>query len=240
MISAATSSSSRRRARGPSAGIVQRLEDPAELQLRLQHGATRRLGGVRGDHELERHLARAAGLLLRLDATRGEPPERLGERFPRDPLLALVAAPAAHPVPRLGDVGELEIEAERTQDGRRPLLAERAHAGSERRSVGRRARAPGLTSEVPDALDIGQQILAVLLDEHPPERIAHEADVPSQGVVPAARRARGALVGSGARHEPKPMGSPSEDSTHRNRHIRGRAAAVERRTRRITPRCGAR
>ena len=69
---------------GPERGIVQRLEDPAELQLRLQHGATRRLGGVRGDHELERHLARAAGLLLRLDATRGEPPERLGQRFPRD------------------------------------------------------------------------------------------------------------------------------------------------------------
>ena len=129
-------------------------------------------------------------------------------------------------MPRLGDVGELEIEPERAQDGRRPLLVERAHAGRERRSVGRRARAPGLTRELPDALDIGQQILAVLLDEHPAERVTHEADVPSQGVVPAARRARGAGSSAAVLDIAEAYGSPSEDSTHRNRHIRGRAAGV--------------
>ena len=103
-------------------------------------------------------------------------------------LLALVAAPAAHAMPRLGDVGELEVEAERAQDSRRALLVERAHAGRERRAVGRRARVPGLAREVPHALDVGQQILADLLDEHAPERVADEAHVAPQRVVAAARR----------------------------------------------------
>ena len=70
----------------------------------------------------------------------GEPAERLGERLARDPLLALVASPAAHAMPRLGDVGELEVEAEGAQDGGRAFLVERAHAGRERGPIGRPSR----------------------------------------------------------------------------------------------------
>ena len=112
-------------------GIVERLEDPAEVQLRLQHGAARRLGGVGGDDELERHGLRAAGQLGRLDAAAGQPAERLGERLARDLLLALVAAAAADAMPRLGDVRELEVQPERAQDRRRALVVERADVGRE-------------------------------------------------------------------------------------------------------------
>ena len=41
--------------------VVERLEDAAELQLGLQHGAAGGLGGMRGDHELERDVCALAG-----------------------------------------------------------------------------------------------------------------------------------------------------------------------------------
>ncbi len=142
----------------------------------------------------------AARQLVRADASFGQPAERLGQRLARDALLALVAPPAAHAVVGLGDIGELEVQPEGAQHGRRALVVERAHAGRERRLVGRRSRCPGLAGEPPHALDVGQQLLAVLLDEHAAERIADQADVAPQRVVAAAALARGGVVGAGARH----------------------------------------
>ena len=110
--------------RGRERGIVVRLEDAAELQLRLQHGASRRLRRMRRDHELERDGLGTARELGGLDAARRQQAEGLRERFARDLLLALVAAPAAHAMPGLGDVRELEVEAERAQDGGRALAVE--------------------------------------------------------------------------------------------------------------------
>ena len=188
-------------------GVVECLEDAAELQLGLQHRAARGLGGMRGDHELERDVARAPGKLGRLHAALGQLAERLGERFPRDALLALVATPAAHAMPRLGDVGELEVEPERAQDSGRALLSQCPHAGRQRRLIGRRAGVPGLARKAPHALDVGQQILADLLDEHAPERVADQADVAPERVVGPDLATCGRIVGGGARHGSKPMGS---------------------------------
>ena len=130
----------------------------------------------------------------RLDAAAGQPAERLGERLARDLLLALVAAAAAHAMPRLGDVRELEVQPERAQDRRRALLAERADVGREGRVIGRRAGLARLARELAHALDVGQQILAVLLDEHAPERVADQAHVAPQG--PSRRLARDAAESS--------------------------------------------
>ena len=71
--------------------------------------------------------------LGRRDAAAGEAAERLRERLARDQLLVLVAAAAAHAVPGLGDVGELEVEPEGAQDGGRALVVEVAHVRSRAR-----------------------------------------------------------------------------------------------------------
>ena len=219
MISAATPSSSWRRPLGGERGVVERLEDAAELQLSLQHGAAGGLGRVRGD---ARARARRRGARRASSAGStplvGEHAEGLGERFARDLLLALVAAPAAHAMPRLGDVGELEVEAERAQDRSRALLVERTHAGRERRPVGRGAGVPGLARQAPDALDVGEQILAALLDEDTPERVADQADVAPQRVVATAQRARGRIVGGRCSTCPQPRASPRAHARAVARH----------------------
>ena len=185
---------------GREGGIVERLEDAAELQLRLQHRAPRGLGGVGRDHELERDALCAPGERGGLDPALLQPAERLCERLARDPLLALVASPAAHAVPRLGDVGELEVEPERAQDGRRAVAVEGAHEARERRVIGLRAGLPRLARELAHALDVGQQLLAVLLDEHAAEGVADQADVAPQRCVAPATAQGGGVVGADIRH----------------------------------------
>ena len=120
--------------------------------------------------------------------------------------LALVAAPAAHAVPCLGDVRELEVEPEGAQDGGGALFAERPHAGRERRLVGCRAGAASCAGEQADALDVGQQLLADLLDEYAAERISDQPDVTPERVVVTARGALGPIVGRSGGHAAKPRG----------------------------------
>ena len=88
-----------------------------------------------------------------------------------------VLAAAADPVLLLGDVRELEVEGEGAQDARLPLGRQRRDRGTqlvERRPASRLAR------ERPHPLDVGEQLLALLLDEHPPEQVAEQADVAPQ------------------------------------------------------------
>jgi hypothetical protein len=89
----------------------------------------------------------------------------------------LVLAPPPEAVVLLREVRELEVERERPQD--LGLAVERQAPDSirepgTRRSPARGACAPG---ELPDALLVGEQSLAALLDEHPSERLAEEADI---------------------------------------------------------------
>ena len=100
--------------------------------------------------------------------------ERVGERLARHPALGLVLAAPADPVVLLGDVDELEEERERPQDGTLTLEAERGDRVAERtpRSAGAR-----VARERADPLLLVEEVLALLLDEHPPEQVAEEAHV---------------------------------------------------------------
>ena len=120
-----TSSSSRRRAAGASAGSSSASR--MRLSCSCACSTVRRAASVgcaviTSSSETAGARARQLG---RLDAAAGQPPERLGQRLARDLLLALVAAAAAHAMPRLGHVRELEVQPERAQDGRRALAVER-------------------------------------------------------------------------------------------------------------------
>jgi hypothetical protein len=79
----------------------------------------------------------------------------------------------------LGDVRELEVEGERAEHAR---LAREGQLGDgiAKIAVGlARTRSP---RECADALDVLEQLLAVLLDEDAPEQVAEEAHVAPQDV----------------------------------------------------------
>ena len=148
--------------------------------MRLEHGAARRLGRMGGEDELDPE-PRAGRLQRRLvDAGAVELGERIGQRLARHPPLGLVLAAAADAVMLLGDVGELEEQRERAQDGPLPIepegrdrLAERAPRASGARVAGKGA----------DPLLVVEEILALLLDEHAPEQVAEQAHVGAESGV---------------------------------------------------------
>ena len=151
--------------------VVQLLEQRADAQVRGEHRAPRGLGRVRGQHELERDALR------RLVA---ELQERVGERLARHSLLVQVLAPPPHAVMLLRDVRQLEIERERPQHA--SLLRVRQLLDRRTQLVERRP-APGPARQPPDVLDVREQRLVLLLDEHPPEQVAEQADVPPQRCI---------------------------------------------------------
>ena len=76
--------------------------------------------------------------------------------------------------------------------------------------IGRRAGFARLARELAHTLDVGQQILAVLLDEHAAERVADQAHVAPQGRVAAGRGTlRGRRRGSRASRKPKSSPRPA-------------------------------
>ena len=80
----------------------------------------------------------------------------------------------------LGDVRELEVERERTEDARLPLERQAGDCGSEIVLWCAVARCP---RERAHAFDIREERLVLLLDEHLPEQVAEHADVtPERGV----------------------------------------------------------
>ena len=90
MTSSASAASTRRRRAGVSDGVVELRQQPAEPEVRGEHRASRRLGRVRGQHELEREAARGSFELGAVDVRLHEPGDRLRERLARDALLVLV------------------------------------------------------------------------------------------------------------------------------------------------------
>ena len=115
-----------RRLDAPPAGgrqrrIVELCEKSAQAQMGGEHAAPCRLGRVCGQHELEREPARGALELRLLDPSLPEAGDRLRERLTRHPPLVLVLASAAEAVVLLGEVRELEVDAERPQNERLAL-----------------------------------------------------------------------------------------------------------------------
>ncbi len=100
---------------GREIGVVELAEQEAEPEVGSQDRSASRLGGVSGEHELERDAGGGAGEALVVDpggCELGEGRvERLAQRLP----LVLVLAPAAEPMVLLGEIGELEVEAEGTE-----------------------------------------------------------------------------------------------------------------------------
>ena len=148
---------------------------------------------MRGEHELERDA-----LLQQLLRHAVEPREGRRERLRRHAPLVGVLAAAAHPVLLLGDVRELEVDGEGAQDARLAVDRQRRHRRAqlvERRPSARLAR------ERPHPLDVGEERGVLLLDEHPPEQVAEQADIAPQ------RRVRGSVAN---RHETRVGNGPRE------------------------------
>ena len=175
--------------------------------MRGEDGAPRRLGRMRRQDELERDA------LLDLPLAHAvEQLERLGERLARDELLVRVLAPPAHAVVLLRDVRELEVEGERAQHARLPRHRKRLDRVVELVPARAAARGP---RERADVLDVLEQPAALLLDEHPPEQVAEQPDVPPQ------RRVGSTLV-------PHSHGSSLETGRSGRRCAGGRQRVAER------------
>jgi hypothetical protein len=134
-----------------------------------------------GEDELERAAAGRPRQLVLWDASGFELRDRRVERLPRRLPLALVLPPAAQSVMLLGEVGELEVQPESAQHLRASLVGKSAYGFCE---VGARPwlpRGARLARELADPLDVGEQVLALLLDEDTPEDLAQEPDVAAEG-----------------------------------------------------------
>ena len=168
------------RAVGDLLALVERRQERAQPRLRLEDGATRRLGRVRSEDQLERDVLGGRRQRLVADPALLQPPERVGERLPWDPVTALDVAAAAHAVLLLGQVGELEEERERAQDLGLPLEAELADGPGELGAHRRVAGLAGPAGDAPDLLLLREQLLALLLDHDTAEQVSEEADVAAE------------------------------------------------------------
>ena len=92
----------------------------------------------------------------------------------------LVGAPAPQPVVLLGDVRELEEDAERPQHDGLALERKRRDRLLERLALPAAARP---ARERADPLDEVEYFLPLLLDEHAPEEVAEQADVRTQAGI---------------------------------------------------------
>ena len=165
--------------------VVELREQAAQAEMGREDGSPRGLGRVCGEHELERELPRRAFELRGLDGRLAQARDRLRERLARCPLLVLVLAAASEAVVLLGEIRELEVDAERAQHERLPFEVEPPDQPTQLlalRGPARRPRAPG---EEADPLLLVEQVLALLLDEDPAQ------DVPEQTDVTPERRVRG-------------------------------------------------
>ncbi len=178
---------------GRETGVVepiQQLRDPAVLR---EDRPRKRLRGMRGEDQLDRHAARRGLHLVGRDALPLEQRQCLGERLTRIAALELELAAAPNPVMLLGDVREVEVDGERAQDDGLRLDVERRDRLRERsRSAG--VAAATEPREQAHALFEAIELLAFLLGEHATEDLAEQADVRAERRV--------GRVGRGAAHRP--------------------------------------
>ena len=193
---------------GRDARVVEQPQLLGDADVREEHGAARRLGRVRGEDKADR---RAEGAVVERAV---EPLERILERLPRDASFVCVFAEPSQPMMLLGEVRELEVEAEGAEDQRLLARAQPRIDLHDRARVARCARIPA------DALDELEQPLTFLLDEHRAEdrpqhadvaaerggRIRHVAAARSAVRVPSGRR-RHRARSSAARRAPAPAAS---------------------------------
>ena len=181
MISSASASLDSHPARGRQLRVVQLAQERRDPLVRLEDRAPRRLGRVGGEDELDAHPLGLPRELLLAHAGGVQTRERGLERLARDAALVLVGAAAPEPVVLLGDVRELEEDAERPQhDG---LALERERPRSSRRAARARPLAARPARERADPLDEVEHLLPLLLDEHAPEEVAEQADVRTQAGI---------------------------------------------------------
>src|SRR5262249_34422561 len=106
--------------------------------------------------------------------------ERRVERLTRRPPLVFVLAPPPKAMVLLRKIRQLEVEAEGTQHLRLPLERQFADDGGELGARPRASRLPRLPRQRPDALRVGEQLLAPLLEEDTAEDLAEQPDVPAE------------------------------------------------------------
>jgi hypothetical protein len=165
--------------RGPGQGrVVEPVEQAVEAKLGGENGAARRLGRVRGEDELQGQLPCGGGEPPLCHPGALEPRERLGQRLEWRSLLVLVLAPPPQAVVLLGEVRELEVERERSQHLGLSLERQLGDRVGQLRPRACCAARPSGAGELADALLGGEQIGPALLDEHPPERLPEQPDVP--------------------------------------------------------------
>jgi hypothetical protein len=155
-------------------------QQAAEPGLRLEDGAPRRLGGVRGEDELEGDVLPGRGQRLVADPAFPQAREGVGERFAGGAARPLRLASPAHAVVLLGEVRELEEERERTQDLRLLLEVELPHRAGQLGADGRFAGLAGAARDPPDLLLPREQLLALLLDHDAAEQVAEQAHVAAE------------------------------------------------------------
>jgi hypothetical protein len=92
----------------------------------------------------------------------------------------LVLAPSPQAVVLLGDVRQLEVEAEGAEHLCLALEIELGDCSPQLGSAGGPAGGAGLAREPPDPLFLVEQVLPLLLDEDPAEDVAQQADVAAE------------------------------------------------------------
>lgn len=130
-----------------------------------------------GEDELEREAACRSFDLVARDACLFESRDRIGERLTRRTPLVLVLAATAQAMVLLGEVHELEVDAEGAQDECLPLDVELGDRDAERLAPRRPTGGTRRAGEQSYPLLELEDLLALLLDEHTPEDVAEEADV---------------------------------------------------------------
>ena len=158
------------------------LQQPAQPDVRHEYPASRRLGRMRRQHELQRDARSSLGQLGRRYPRVVEALEGCGERLPAGAPFAIVAPPPSDPVVLLGQVGELKVDGERPQHCCLALEREGAYLSLEScPELGAPAR-PRLARERPDPLDRVEELGALLLDEHLTERFPEKPNIAAEHV----------------------------------------------------------
>ena len=192
--SSAISSRSRRRTSASSAGVRRgsssRSSRPIAAAERDEQRAAPRLGGMRREDEPDREPVddRPAPLARRPSGGGARPRRRSSRRAMaaggrRGPL-----AQAPDALLLLGQVGELEVEAEGPDEAPRPPRVDPVEDGAQRPPL-RRSLPVRRSSMVaaPDALDERQEVLALLLHDDLAQERAEQLDLARERVARAAR-----------------------------------------------------
>ena len=155
---------------------VERREQLGHTQVCEQVRPPRCLGRVRGQDELERNSGHACAKLVRVDVAKAL--EGIGEGLARRLLILRgVLAAAAQAVMLLGDVDQLEVEAERSENVGLIARRQRPHGVANSVDVAGRAR---IARAQPDPFLRLEQLIAFLLDEDLAQHRAEQANVAAE------------------------------------------------------------